>query len=268
MLLAADVGNTNVTVGAFEGGRLRRLWRLATDPRKTSDEYAATLRGLIESPRRGGEGRPVDGFAIGSVVPALTPTFERVAREHFGVTPLVVGPSTPLGLKLKVDEPRQVGADRILNALAAWKLYGAPAVVLDFGTATTFDCLSARGEYLGGAILIGPELIARALAENTAKLPRVAIKPARRFIARSTEECIQVGLYHGYLGMVERVLDETLRELRAPRARVLATGGLAGLFADGIKRLDRVAPDLTLQGLRLAHELSGTRRKRTDADRR
>lgn len=169
--------------------------------------------------------------------------------------PYVVGPRSPLGLKLRVEEPDQVGADRLLNALAAWRLYGGPAVVLDFGTATTLDCLSARGEYLGGAILVGPELMARALSEHTARLPQVDLAKPRRYVAKNTVECIQVGLYHGYLGMLESILSATLREMRAPKALVLATGGLAELYAPAVKRVRRVVPDLTLQGLRLAYEL-------------
>lgn len=253
VLLAADIGNTNVTVGAFEGERLLHLWRLGTDAKKTADEYGALLGALVDRlPAARAKG--ISGFAVGSVVPALTGVFERVARTRFGLEAFVVGPRTPTGLKLKVDEPDEVGADRLLNALAAWRLFGAPAVVLDFGTATTFDCLSSRGEYLGGAILIGPELIARALAEHTAKLPQVPIAKTRRVVARNTVECIQVGLYYGYLGMIDRVLDETLKEMGGRGIRVLATGGLADLFAPALRRVERTVPDLTLQGLRLAFE--------------
>ena len=256
MILGIDVGNTNVTVGAFEGERLSGEWRLATDARKTADEYGAVLRQCLA--HAGGFDAP-EAVVVGSVVPALTPAFEELSRRYFGVEALVIDAATPLGLKYKVDSPAEVGADRILNALAALRLYGGPAIVLDFGTATTFDCVSKKGEYLGGAILIGPQLASRALSAGTAKLPEVEIRPTKRVIGRNTLECLQAGLYDGYLGMIERVLRKSLREMGG-KPRVLATGGLAGIYAAelGIK----VVPDLTLQGLRLAHALVGGGRKR------
>ncbi|MDE2290573.1 MAG: type III pantothenate kinase, partial [Elusimicrobia bacterium] len=180
------------------------------------------------------------------------------AAGAWGVRALEAGPGSPLGLRLAVRTPREVGADRVLNALAARELYGAPAVVVDFGTATTFDCLSRRGDYLGGAILPGPRLAAKALALHTAKLPEVDIAPTRRVIGRDTVECIQAGLYWGYVGMIEGLLRRTLRELKAPRAKVLLTGGLAPLFAAGIPGARHV-PSLTLEGLRLAYERLNTK---------
>lgn len=251
MLLCADVGNTHVTLGTFEGPRLVGQWRLATDPKKTADEYGTQIRQCVAHADGGASVRAV---AVGSVVPALTPVFDELSRRYFGVEPLIVTPRTPLGLKLKVDHPAEVGADRILNALASWKLYGAPAVVIDFGTATTFDCLSGKGEYLGGAILIGPRLAARALSSGTAQLPEVEIRAPARVIGKNTLECIQVGLYQGYLGMVERVLRDTIEELGG-KPKLLGTGGLASLYASELKL--QVVPELTLQGLRLAHELAG-----------
>jgi type III pantothenate kinase len=245
MLLTADIGNTNVTLGAFKGSKLIREWRLATDPRKTADEYGLQLKGLVD-----GE---ISSVALGSVVPALTPVFKELSQTYFGVEPLVVTAKTRLGLKYLVDNPTEVGADRVLNALAAWKLYGAPAIVVDFGTATTFDCLSKKAEYLGGAILIGPNLASRALAAGTAQLQQVEIRRTERVIGRNTIECLQAGLYHGYLGMIERVLRESVKEMGG-KPVLLATGGLAGLYAADLKL--KVVPELTLQGLRLAHELS------------
>lgn len=251
LLLAADVGNTNVTLGAFEGERLVRQWRLASDPDRTADQYAADALSLLE---RALPGRRPEAFVYGSVVPRLDGAMEALSRRYLGLRPSKVTALSRLGLKVKVDRPAEVGADRILNALAAWRLHGAPAVVVDFGTATTFDCLSRRGEYLGGAILIGPRLAARALCEGTAKLPEVEIRPTRRVIGKNTVECIQAGLYFGYLGMVREVLARTMKEMGAPRPRVLLTGGLAALFAKDLGRGARLAPDLTLQGLRLAYE--------------
>lgn len=251
MILCCDVGNTQVTLGAYEGPELLGQWRLASDARKTADEYGALISQCLAK----AEGLPrARAVAVGSVVPALTPVFEELSRRYFGLEPLVVGPETRLGLKLKVDNPAEVGADRILNALAAWKLHGAPAVVLDFGTATTFDCVSSRGEYLGGAICIGPQLASRALSAGTAQLPEVELRKPARVVGRNTLECLQVGLYQGYLGMIRAVLKETLREMGG-RPKLLATGGLARVYAPELGI--RVVPDLTLQGLRLACELVG-----------
>lgn len=257
VLLAVDVGNTNVTVGAFRGARLLNLWRLGTDPKKTADEYGAALKAIVGF--NGAGSYRVEGLVYGSVVPALNPAFEGAARRYFEVEPVQVTPRSRLGLPLKVDQPGEVGADRILNALAAIRLVGAPCIVIDFGTATTFDCVSARGEYLGGSILLGPKASASALARYTAKLPEVDVVRPRRYIGANTVDCIQAGLYFGYLGMLERVLAGSLAELRrepggARRIRVVATGGLAPLFLRDLEGVDRHMPELTLQGLRLAYE--------------
>ncbi|MBI4387020.1 MAG: type III pantothenate kinase [Elusimicrobia bacterium] len=255
MLLVLDVGNTHVTVGAFLGERRVGLWRLATDTKKTSDEYGAALSALLGGHKRG---ERATAAVYGTVVPALSRVIESAVRDYFGLRALAVTPSSALGIRLRVEEPAQVGVDRILNALAMRRLYGVPAVVLDFGTATTFDCVSARGDYLGGAILPGPLLSARALGLHTAQLPVVDIRKPRRVIGKNTVECIQSGLYFGYLGMVERVLAGTLEEMRpglgGRKVRVFATGGLAPLFARDLPRVERVIGDLTLQGLRLAYE--------------
>lgn len=201
--------------------------------------------------RRACGGAKPDAFAFGTVVPALRPAL-RAASRALGVRrPFEVGPATRLGLRLAVRSPGEVGADRVLNALAARELHGAPCVVVDFGTATTFDCVSRRGEYLGGAILPGPRLAAKALNLHTAKLPEVPVAPTRRVIGKDTVECIQAGLYWGYLGMIERVLTMTLAEMKAPRATVVLTGGLAPLFSRHLKGAVH-EPNLTLRGLRLA----------------
>jgi len=251
MLLALDIGNTNVTVGAFVGSQLKRMWRMQTDTAKSADAYGKLLLGFL-----GQSKDAVDGVAIGSVVPKLTPVFSQVAKKVFKTKPLVVDYRSKLGIELKVDKPSEVGADRILNALAAFKMYGGPAIVLDFGTATTFDCISEKGYYLGGAILVGPRLAAEALAEKTAKLPKVEFAKPRRAIGKNTVECIQAGLYFGYLGMIERVLDETLKEMPGT-PHVLVTGGFGELLGPLLSRKSLRVPDLTLQGLRLAYETQG-----------
>ncbi|MBI3550862.1 MAG: type III pantothenate kinase [Elusimicrobia bacterium] len=265
MLLAIDVGNTNITVGAFDGERLVKLWRLATDLKKTADEMGVVLSTLVA---KDAPDRKVDAAVYGSVVPALNPTVETAVSRFFGVAAIAVTTKSKIGVTLKVDHPSEVGVDRFVNALAVAKMYGAPAVVLDFGTATTFDCVSASGAYVGGAILLGPRTAAKALVEHTAQLPEVEIKKPKKVVGTNTVECIQAGLYYGYLGMIDRILEETIAEMKAKHARgkairVIATGGLAGLFAKDLPKVKGIVPDLTLQGLRLAYDaISGGRRAR------
>lgn len=246
MLLAIDIGNTSVAAGLFAGERLIQVRRYASDAGRAAAAYRADLR--RDFGRAG-----VSAAALGSVVPALTPKLAAAARALSGRRPLVVDRRLRLGLRFAVDRPAEVGADRILNALAAHRLYGGPAVVLDFGTATTFDCVSEKGYYLGGAILVGPRLAAAALAEKTAKLPQVEFARPRRAVGRNTVECIQAGLYFGFLGMVDRVLAETVKELGG-RPKVLVTGGYGDELAPALGRRGLLVPDLTLQGLRLAYE--------------
>ncbi|MDE2040302.1 MAG: type III pantothenate kinase [Elusimicrobia bacterium] len=249
MLLAVDVGNTNVTVGAFAGQSLRARWRMRTDPQA---DAGALGRALARAARR--RGARVEACVYGSVVPSLDKALERAVRTSFGVAAVAVTPRSPLGIRLRVREPLRVGADRLLNALAAHRrARGAAAVVVDFGTATTFDCVAAGGDYLGGAILPGPRLAAEALHERTAKLPLVAMARPRRVVGKDTVECIRAGLYWGYLGAIEKVLALTLRELGG-RPRLFATGGLASLFRRDLPESMLPAPDLTLEGLRIAHE--------------
>lgn len=246
MLLALDAGNTNVTVGLFDGKRLVSQRRVET---------SEVPRGALKKALRGL--RP-SAAVFGSVVPGVDRRVIADVRDACRVTPVQVGPQSPLGIKLRVDKPSQVGADRLLNALAAASLAKGPAVVVDFGTATTFDCVAAGGDYLGGAILPGPHMAAQALYEKTAKLPWVGVERPARVIGKSTIECIQAGVYFGYLGMIEKLLALTVKEMRGeghgPRIRLLATGGLSRLFAGDLPRSMRFEPDLTLHGLRLAHE--------------
>ncbi|MBI5242867.1 MAG: type III pantothenate kinase [Elusimicrobia bacterium] len=262
MLLAIDIGNTNVTLGLFDGKNLLREWRLQSDCGRTSDDYGAAISALVR--RELGLRSRVRGLAYATVVPPLGPVFERMSRAYFRTAPMAVTSESKLGLRLRVDQPAEVGIDRILNALAARRLCKGPAVVIDFGTATTFDCVSSRGDYLGGAILIGPAVAAKALAQRTAKLPQVELRPTRRVIGKNTVECIQVGLYHGYLGMVERVLKETLKEMKLNEGKslinVIVTGGWGGMYARALG-IRKVMPDLTLQGLRIAFETLSRRSK-------
>ena len=247
MLLAVDVGNTNLTVGAFAGDRLVRQWRLETSLRRSSSWYARAL----SCPLRRLAGRP-QAAVYGSVVPGMDLRLERAIARAFGVKALAVTPRSPLGFKLKVRTPHQVGADRILNAMALREL-ARPAIAIDFGTATTFDCVDKAGDYVGGAILLGPNSAARALHEFTAKLPLVKVAKPRSVVGKDTEECLQAGLYYGYLGMIKEVLQRTKRELGGQPA-VAATGGLAPLFLKDLRGV-RHEPDLTLRGLRIAHSI-------------
>ena len=248
MLLAVDVGNTNLTVGAFAGDRLVRRWRLETDLRRSAEWYARALK----CPFRKLPALP-DAVAYGSVVPVLDATLGRAVEKAFGLKAVSVTPRSKLGLKLKVKTPNQVGADRMLNALALRSLVGTPSIAIDFGTATTFDCVDAAGDYIGGAILLGPNSAARALHEFTAKLPLVKVRRPSRVIGKDTVSCLEAGLYYGYLGMIREVLGRTMAEMGG-RPAVVATGGLAPLFLRDLPGV-RSEPDLTLHGLRFAHEI-------------
>lgn len=246
MLLAVDVGNTNLTVGAFAGDRLVRQWRITTDLRRSSEGYARALKRPL------GKDIP-DSVVYGSVVPPLDKTLERALAAAFGRRPLAVGPRSKLGLELKVKTPNQVGADRVLNAVALKHTAGGPAIAIDFGTATTFDCVDAAGDYVGGAILLGPNSAARALHEFTAKLPLVAVRKPRTAIGKDTVHCLEAGLYFGYVGMIREVLARTMAEMGG-RPAVVATGGLAPLFLKDLPGV-RHEPDLTLHGLRFAFDI-------------
>ncbi len=248
MLLAVDVGNTNLSVGVFAGDRIVRRWRFETDPRRSAGWYARAFT----LPFRTLNGLP-DAVVYGSVVPPLDRALAAGLKKAFGVTPTAVSPSSKLGLALRVKVPKQVGADRVSNAVALKMMVGGSAIAIDFGTATTFDCVDARGDYLGGAILLGPNSAARALHEFTAKLPLAEVRRPRRVIGKDTVECLEAGLYYGYLGMIREVLRRTAAEMGG-RPAVVATGGLAPLFLPDLPGV-RHEPDLTLHGLRFAHQI-------------
>ncbi len=251
MLLAVDVGNTSVTIGAFERRRLLARWEYPSSQK-------LSLKDWVENFSQGARKKrvTVDAAVFGSVVPPLDFKIHKAIEKAFGVSPMQVSARSPLGLRFKVKNSDEVGADRILNALAAKEIHGLPAIVIDFGTATTFDCVSADSVYLGGAILAGPNMTAWALKEKTAKLPLVEVKKPKRALGKDTIECIQAGLYFGYLGMIEKILDLSLKEMRIPKARtrLIATGGLSHLFKKDLPGDVLFAPNLTLEGLRIAWE--------------
>jgi len=247
-LLAIDVGNTQTVVGLFDGEELRASWRLGSVARRTTDELAILMEGLF---RLGGHRMDqVKRVVIASVVPPLGPTLEEMSRRYFGVAPLVVGPGTRTGIVIKYDNPHEVGADRIVNAVAGHHLYGGPLVVVDFGTAITFDAISARGEYLGGAISPGFGIALEALVDRTARLPRVEPVMPPSVVGRNTVHSIQAGMYFGFMGLVREIVGKMKAELGAA-TKVVATGGQGAVYAAEGTLFDEVNPHLTLIGLRL-----------------
>jgi len=253
MLLAIDIGNTSVTVGAFEGETLRAKWRLATDSRKMPDEYGTLFLSLAEH-----QGIPEGGFsgaAICSVVPELEATFVEVCERFFGVKPLLVEAGVRTGLRILYDSPRDVGADRVVDAVAAIHLYGKPLVIVDLGTATVFDAINNEGDYLGGAIAPGLAIAAEALFQRAAKLYRVELVRPPEAIGRNTVLALQAGVVFGYVGLVEGLVARFQKELGG-EAKVVATGGYADLVAGETSVIDYVNPDLTLIGLRLIYDMN------------
>jgi type III pantothenate kinase len=251
MLLTVDVGNTNTVLGVFEGADLRVHWRLTTRREQTADEYGILVRNLFS----GSELDPgkIAAVALASVVPPLTPVLVELSREYLGHEPLVVEPGVKTGMPILYEPPGDVGADRILNGVAAFAAFGGPAVVVDFGTATTFDVITKKGEYAGGVICPGIGISADALFQRAARLPRVDVRNPGLVIGRSTVTSMQAGLYFGYATMCEGIIGRIRAEL-GEEVRVVATGGLAEPLAVEIPSIEAVDPVLTLTGLRLIWE--------------
>ncbi len=253
MLLAIDIGNTNITFGLYEGDTLGPSWRIRTIHEKMPDEYGLLMDQLFR--HRGYQPEQVTGAVIASVVPPLTPVFEQACRDYLGQDPLVVNADVETGVRILYDNPRVVGADRVVDAAAVKALYRVPACVVDFGTATTFDAVSAEGEYLGGAIAPGIGISAQALFERTAQLPRVELTRPPSAIGRNTAHSMQSGLLFGYVGLVEGMVARFKAEL-GPETYIIATGGLAELVARETDVIDVVDLWLTLHGLRIIYELN------------
>ena len=254
MFLAIDVGNTNVTLGLFEGESLRATWRLATDIERLADEYGSLILSLVQ--HSGLSTNEVEEAAMTCVVPELEPVFHTVCRRYFGVTPLVIGVGTRTGLKVLYDTPRDVGADRVVDAVAAIRMYGPPPlIVVDIGTATVFDAINADGEYLGGAIAPGPGIAFEALIQRAAKLYRVEFTRPESTIGRNTIAALQSGIIFGYVGLVEGIVARMKAELGG-QARVIGTGGYAASIAAETNIIEKVDPDLTLRGLRLVFDMN------------
>ena len=255
MLLAIDVGNTNIVLGVFDRQELAASWRLLTLRERTADEIGLMVAGLFAHHRI--EIGSIDGVVVGSVVPVLTPIVQSMVKRYFGRTALLVDPTSNAGMPILYERPTEVGADRIANAVAAYEQYGRrlglPLIIADLGTATTFDAVTARGEYLGGVICPGPQIAADALFQRAARLPRVDVRKPPRVIGRTTIGAIESGLFYGYLGMVEALIRRMTEELGG-RATAIATGGLAPLIAPETTLFDAIEPEITLNGLRLIWE--------------
>jgi type III pantothenate kinase len=253
MLLAIDVGNTNIVFGVFRGEKLEASWRAETDVHRMSDEYAMLLKNLLDTYNL--RFADLTGCIIASVVPPLIGTMQELAQRYLDRTALVVGAGINSGVRIRTDNPAEVGADRIVNALAAHRYYGGPCVVIDFGTATTFDAVSAEGDYLGGAIAPGIGTSAEALFLRAAKLPRIELAAPPRVIGTNTSHSMQSGVMFGYVGLVEGLVARFRKEM-GPAMKVIATGGLAPVIARMTSIFDQVDSDLTMQGLRMIFELN------------
>lgn len=254
MLLVIDVGNTNTSLGVYDGERLVTHWRLTTARERTVDEYGVHARNLFAL--AGLDFKTITAVAIASVVPPLNFTLKRMSERYFERTPLFIDHTTDTGMQVLYDPPSDVGADRIVDAVAAVHKYGAPCVVVDFGTGTTFDAINREGQYLGGVIAPGIAISSDALFQRAARLPRVEITRPKSVIGSSTVGSIQSGLYYGYVGLVEGILRRMKEEL-GEDLRVVATGGLAPLIATGTEMIDTIDDTLTLDGMRLIFERQG-----------
>ncbi len=251
MLLAIDVGNTNIVYGLFDGPKLVHQFRVESSRSRTADEYAVVLRQLLAMSDV--QAKDVEAAIVASVVPSLTEPMVGLVRRAFGREAVVVGPGIRTGMAILYENPREVGADRIVNAVAAYERFHSGLIVVDFGTATTFDCVSPKGEYLGGVICPGIQISADALFARAAKLPRVEIAKPPRAVGRNTLHSMQSGIVYGYVALVDGMIDRLVEELEFP-CSLVATGGLATVISPLTKRVQEVEEDLTLNGLRILHE--------------
>jgi type III pantothenate kinase len=270
MLLVLDVGNTNTVLGAFESptgdnahyGPLIAHWRVTTAKTQTVDEYGVLFRSLFSM--NGLKVQAVQGIVISSVVPPLDSTLREVCEKYFTSKPLFIEPGVKTGMPVHYDNPAEVGADRIVNSVAAFEKFGGPCIIVDFGTATTFDVVSKKGEYLGGVITPGIGISADALFSRTARLPRVDVRKPPRVLATNTVNSVQSGLYYGYLGLIDGILERLIAELN-DEVTVVATGGLAPLMGSGSKYIREIDDLLTLEGLRIIYERNQLSAKRRDS---
>ena len=251
MLLVIDVGNSNTVIGVYEGKKLLHHWRVWTDRRKTSDEYGIMLRNLYDASNFSLS--DIKAIIIASVVPPLTPTIMDLCVRYFGVTPMVVGPGIKTGISIKMDNPKEVGADRIVNAVAAYARCKKASIIVDFGTATTFDYVSMKGDYMGGVIAPGVSISAEALFRQASKLPQIEVAKPPSVIGKNTVNAMQSGIFYGYVAMVDGILDRIHKEIRI-QPYVIATGGLAREIAPESSKIQEIDENLTMEGLRIIYE--------------
>ena len=252
MIFVMDIGNTNIKAAVYGGSRLLKRWRCVTDTAMTSDQYGIIMADLFRYHEL--DMKAIEGIMFSSVVPSINYTIEHMCRDYFHRDPRLLVPGMKTGLNIKYENPRELGSDRIANAVAVSSLYGGPSIFIDFGTATTYGVLSEKNEFLGGAIGPGLRMMNRALSSGTAKLPSIELVVPPRVIGRTTVSNIQSGILYGYIGSVEKIVGEMKRELGCAQAKVIATGGMAHMVKSNSDVIDVINPDLTLTGLRLIYE--------------
>ncbi|MBI3606051.1 MAG: type III pantothenate kinase [Nitrospirae bacterium] len=260
MLLTIDIGNTNIVLGLFEKKTLTGEWRISTHPHKTVDEYAILMEDLFSLKKILPE--EITGAILSSVVPPLTPIFKEISVKYFQTEALVVSTQLKMGIRFEYEHPAEIGADRIVNAVAGYQIYGGPLIIVDFGTATTFCSLSKKGDYRGGVIAPGLTISAEALFQRAAKLPKIELVKPDRVIGKDTITSMQSGIIFGYAGLVERLIEKIKQETKE-KAMVVATGGLSALIAPEAPAIDKVDPHLTLEGLRIIYDLNSRPIRRT-----
>ncbi|MDQ0257882.1 type III pantothenate kinase [Evansella vedderi] len=251
MIFTLDVGNTNIALGVYEESELKYNWRIGTDASKTEDQYAMLIKDLFQHERL--NIKNVEGIIISSVVPQIMYALEQMCKKYFNISPMIIGPGIKTGLNIKYDNPREVGADRIVNAVAGIHLYGCPLIIVDFGTATTYCYINEEKQYIGGAIAPGIGISTEALYNRASKLPRIEIVKTKNVIGKNTIHAMQSGILYGYVGQVEGIVKRIKQQAKADPT-VIATGGLASLIANESEVIDIVDPFLTLKGLQMIYE--------------
>ncbi|TYQ16835.1 UNVERIFIED_CONTAM: type III pantothenate kinase [Acetivibrio alkalicellulosi] len=254
MILVLDVGNTNITLGVYDDKKLISYWRMGTDREKTSDEFGMFISSLFRNENIDIES--IEGIIIASVVPPIMYSLEHALRKYFKLEPIIVGPGVKTGINIKYENPREVGADRIVNGVAAYTIYGGPLIIVDFGTATTFCAISSKCEYIGGVICPGIKISAEALFQKAAKLPRIEIVKPDTIIGRNTVASMQSGIIYGYVGKVDYIVRRMKKEMKEDNIKVIATGGLARLIASESETIDEINGLLTLEGLRIIYKMN------------